>query len=226
MRQGNRLIDFHAHILPNADHGCKSVKMCLNQLEIAKSFDVGTVVATPHFYPHIHDVESFLERRERALKSIEGVPQKVGIDVIPGAEVQLCIGLDRMEGLEKLCIKNTNVLLLEIPDMPISRDMFDTIARLNKKTNVLIAHADRYTQDVTNVLLDAGYKIQLNTDSLFDLRGRRRAKRIIDTGLVFALGSDIHGEDKVSYKHLKASEKYLGDKFPLIQERMEKLLSR
>ena len=62
-----QLIDFHAHVLPGMDHGCKNITECKKQLSLAMSAGVSTVVATPHFYPHQHNVASFISRRTEAL---------------------------------------------------------------------------------------------------------------------------------------------------------------
>ena len=47
----NKIIDFHAHILPGADHGSRDVKTTKAQLEMLAGAGVKAVVATPHFYP-------------------------------------------------------------------------------------------------------------------------------------------------------------------------------
>ena len=39
-------IDFHAHIIPHADHGSSSVESAIKQLEEAKKAEVDYIVAT------------------------------------------------------------------------------------------------------------------------------------------------------------------------------------
>ncbi|MDL2302574.1 hypothetical protein LJC58_09505 [Lachnospiraceae bacterium OttesenSCG-928-D06] len=63
-------IDFHAHILPGMDHGCKNCKMSEKQLEIAGKYGVNRIVATPHFYAQEETVDSFLQRRKEAILEI------------------------------------------------------------------------------------------------------------------------------------------------------------
>ena len=53
-------IDFHAHVLPHADHGSTSVESSIKQIEEAKKAEVDFIVATPHFYPNKHNLYSFL----------------------------------------------------------------------------------------------------------------------------------------------------------------------
>jgi protein-tyrosine phosphatase len=45
------IIDFHAHILPGLDHGCKDLTTAVTQLKMAKKAGIDVVVATSHFYP-------------------------------------------------------------------------------------------------------------------------------------------------------------------------------
>ena len=109
-------IDFHAHILPGADHGCKDLSMSMHQLALAQKAGIDKIVATPHFYPQNESCADFLIRREKAysqlLSQTKGKPLP---EVVLGAEVQLQLGLDRIENLDQLCIRGTNVLLLELP---------------------------------------------------------------------------------------------------------------
>ena len=65
------MTDFHAHVLPKADHGCKNVEMSLAQLAQAREVGIHRIVATPHFYAQRHTVEEFLLRREYAYQTLE-----------------------------------------------------------------------------------------------------------------------------------------------------------
>ena len=65
-----RIIDFHSHILPNADHGCSDVREALRQLRLAKKFGTTDIVATPHFEPENDTVSSFLKKREEAVNAL------------------------------------------------------------------------------------------------------------------------------------------------------------
>ena len=58
-------LDYHAHILPGCDHGSDGLETSLKQVAMAASAGVGTVCATPHFYPHKESVEAFLQRRAK-----------------------------------------------------------------------------------------------------------------------------------------------------------------
>ena len=215
------LIDFHAHILPEMDHGSDSLETSIKQIELAKQNGIRTVVATSHFYPHIHHVEEFLEAREEAYRQLE--PHLNGIEVVKGAELQLCVGLDHLDGLEKLCIGNTNVLLVEMPDMSISREMYETLQRLNMRHRVLIAHVDRYSEKVANQLLKERYMLQLNACAFWGW-SIKWLTPILESGKVYALGSDIHLADRKAYVRMQRAVRRLGMQNEEIQGRMQALL--
>ncbi len=218
------LIDFHAHILPGVDHGSDSLETSLKQLALEQQMGVRTIVSTSHFYPHVHHVDSFLKDREHGYRKLEPHLEQYGIRIVKGAEVQLCVGLDRMEGIEKLCIENTNVMLLEIPDMSMSREMYETIQKLNMRFCLVIAHVDRYSDKVVERLLKERYRLQLNA-SAFTGFARKWLKPILESGRVYALGSDLHGADRVAHKEMKRALKRLGDQNEELQARMQALLT-
>ena len=60
------IIDFHAHIQPGADHGCKNLDMSHNQLLLASQSEVEVVVSVSHFYPLKEELESYLQRQTKA----------------------------------------------------------------------------------------------------------------------------------------------------------------
>ncbi len=201
MEQNLNIIDFHAHILPSADHGSSSLQMSLKQLEFARAHGVDRIVATPHFYPDRHDVKSFLARRNNSwdeLKSAKGADlPKIAL----GAEVLICDGIERLCGLERLCISGTNVILLELPFSFFKLEFRDSVFHLVKNGfNAVLAHADRYDPADIDTLLQYGAKIQLNAESLSGIFIPKHIKRWILQGDVVALGSDIHGNDKSAYK--------------------------
>ena len=65
----------------------------------------------------------------------------------------------------------------------------------------------------------AGARVQLNASSLVGLFVKKHLYGWIDSGVVVALGSDIHGKDKKAYKNLSAALKKMG------KERAEKIMS-
>lgn len=217
------MIDFHAHILPGADHGSDSVETSLGQLALAEKAGVDIIVATSHFYPESDTVERFVQRRARTLELLRS--QYHGpVRILPGAEVHLCPGLDHLAGLEQLCVQGTDVILLELPFQPVSNSMWETLVRFtDAPLRPVLAHVDRYSSGTIESLFDLGFPGQLNAEGLCKLRGRGLLLDWIDEGQILALGSDIHGTD-IGYRQWNKARKLLRDRFDTIQSRTEELL--
>ena len=220
------LVDFHSHILPEADHGSTSVETSLFQLHSAYNNGVRRIVATPHFYPNSHSVDSFLERRNRAFcelyKSMTPELPKIKL----GAEVLICGGIENMENIDKLFIEGTNVLLLELPFSNFESSFANSVDKLvTSGVNVILAHADRYPTESVERLIACGAKIQLNAASLAGCFRQRRLYDWMSRGCVVALGSDIHGNDKRAYKLFNSAIAKIGDNGEYIKSESDKIWS-
>lgn len=204
-------IDFHAHILPAADHGCADTAMALWQLREAKNAAVSTVVATPHFYPAKEALGAFLARRARCYEAL----MRARSDDLPavrlGAEVHLCEGMEELEGLDALCIAGTKTLLLEMPLRAFSARMIETVYEIKRTRGLtpLMAHIDRYPPQDVAQLLALGVPCQINTDSVCRLSLRRRCRDWVRDGHVAAIGSDIHRNDD-AYSRFSRALRLLG----------------
>ena len=203
------VVDFHTHILPGADHGSDSVKTTLRQLELARDAGVRRLIATSHFYPTSHSVDSFLKRRDGSYSVLSGCLSDDLPEILLGAEVLMCPGIENMEGVERLCIEGTKTLLLELPFSDFSLAYKTSVACLvSRGIDVVLAHADRYEPKNIDIILQAGARIQLNASALSGVFVNADVKRWIADGYVVALGSDIHMNDESAYrKFVKATRK-------------------
>ncbi len=228
MTNAPSVIDFHSHILPRLDHGCRSLEECEQQLKIISSAKTDIVVATSHFYPHVHRLENFIRAREKAICSI----QNAEFDDIPkiciGAEVLLFENLSKMDGLTELCIKGTNVILLELPMHTLNSVHFETVEELlSNDFTVILAHVDRYLRICPNdldTLRDMGVLMQVNAKAIspFSLHGR--LKRYIKEGNVWAIGSDLHGTNPTDYKKFVKAPSLLKNHYIDIMNSSQRLL--
>ena len=243
----NTLIDFHAHILPGMDHGCDDATMSILQLRMAAENKIDIVIATSHFYPHQENVESFLRRRENARERLEVAREELraarkrleismerldatGSNRYPairlGAEVLICSNIDKMQGIEELCIENSKVLLIEMPIMrQWELNLIETVVRLRDKKGleVILAHGERYPMKEVEKLLEKGFQMQLNVASIAKLRPSNSVKKYIEEHNVAAFGSDIHGLHN-SYNDFTRSMKKWGAQAERIMENTRKLL--
>ena len=62
------MTDFHSHILPGIDDGCKTVEESIKALRMMADYGVDRVAATPHFYASQsgETPDEFLVRRNAA----------------------------------------------------------------------------------------------------------------------------------------------------------------
>jgi protein-tyrosine phosphatase len=197
-------IDFHAHILPGADHGSDGIEVSRKQLDMAQAAGIGCIVATPHYYPNSHSIEWFLKTREKAFDEISAVSD-VKIKILCAAEVLLCEGLQNLPELECLKIGNSNTILIEMPAPPWTDRYFDALKRIksDRGLEVILAHVERYKPSDVETLFSLGLRGQINASAYQNVFLRRRLSRWIESGCVIALGSDIHGVSAAYTEYLK-----------------------
>ena len=224
------IIDFHSHILPGLDHGSKNSDEAKKQLELISAGGVDIVVATSHFYPHIHRVSDFLHYAECAAAELsEFSEQFESTKICLGAEVLLCEGINKMPDFDKLCIRGTNCILIEMPSTGSWDHLIDTVGDIIESGyTVILAHIDRYLkhyEEQIDLLLRKGAIAQINADSLTSFFSRKRIMEYIDCGVVSAIGSDLHGAGKKAYQPFISAKKNIGaDNYEKIMARSAKLL--
>lgn len=187
-------LDYHAHVLPGCDHGSDSVETSRKQLAMAAAARVRTVCATPHFYPHKESIPSFLQRREAPARLLRENLTADAPQLQLGAEVLICDGMERLDGLPRLCRSETNELLLEMPFYQWPEAIWDTLYALCERRDIkiVLAHAERYPPEAIEQLIRDNVALQLNSECLTRPLHRKRYLTWIKNGSVKYLGSDIH----------------------------------
>ncbi len=223
-------VDFHSHILPEVDHGSKSLEETFSQLELIKG-NSDKIVATPHFYPSSHKLDSFISKVDNAISQLKENPLAYkDLDICVGAEVLICDYLDRFDGIDQLCIRGTRCMLLEMPNVGAwSERMIKTVENLlDKDFCVVLAHIDRYFKDYRKELdrlLDMGAKAQINASAFIPFLSRKRAMSYIKDGAVYAFGSDLHRALPNSYDNFMNIKDTVGaELYEMIMRRSEDLL--
>lgn len=192
------MIDWHSHILPKMDDGSASLEESLAMLELLKRQGVDTVIATPHFYANEESVQEFLDRRKARFDELCQSIAESNICILCGAEVKFYPGISRMEGLERLAIEGTNLLLLE---MPFAKWSDHTMRELYELANmrglkIVIAHVERYlsmqNKDVLNELSERGLLVQVNASFFSRISTKKKAIKLLGAGFIHFIGSDCH----------------------------------
>lgn len=217
--------DFHSHILPRADHGSDSVETSLKQLGIISSHGIRRVVATPHFYPSSDNIDTFFERRDRCAAALAAAMPDGSPEVLLGAEVLICEGIERMEGLERLAVRGTRCILLEMPMTRWRDALFDTVDAISRQGLIpVMAHIDRYDPKQIDELMTLRVSAQLNPGTFFSRKGRRFAEKWLSAGRVAAVGSDLHMANEKEYKSFSDAISALGEYAEGIERSMTALL--
>ena len=194
-----QLCDVHAHFLPGMDDGCKTVEESICFLESSYDQGVHKLFATPHYYP-VESVEAFVQRRQTAAEQLCSALKKQNREMpgfLLGAEVAYHPGLGQEQDLKKLCLGNSQYLLLEMPFQQWSGEMLRTVRNicLDGYTPV-IAHVERYwkMQSAQNLarLLELEVLVQMNAAQLLHFPGAGHGRRLLKQRVVQLLGSDGH----------------------------------
>lgn len=218
--QKNNMIDFHAHILPCADHGSKNIETSLKQVNLAKRAGISTIVATPHFYMNSDNIEAFVERREKSYNELMTALKQHNIDmnIVKASEVTLEVDLFKIKDFSPLCIGNTNYMLLEMPmDLnwtPWHYSAVDELVAIGVEP--IIAHINRYPTFYLNKLFEKDVLFQVNVEAFKHFSSRMKLIKKYNDGFVNLIGSDVHHFSMDTYYEFK---KY-SSKYPKIFEEL------
>lgn len=206
------MVDFHAHILPCADHGSDGIETSLYQVRTAMEADVDTIIATPHFYMNSDNIADFIDRREKSYNELIHAMNeaKINVNIVKGCEVNLQVDLFEIDDLKPLCIDGTNFMLLEMPmNVGWTQWHYDAVDEIiSRGIEPIIAHINRYSDQALQKLFDKDIMYQINIESLDNFSSRYRMKRFFKNGYVHFIGSDIHGTSEAYKVMKKYSEKY------------------
>lgn len=220
-KKSARVIDFHSHVLPALDDGSRNIEMSKEMLETTYNLKIRKLVATPHFYPSRMSLESFLERRSEAVRSLLPIYQRDNMPALYlGAEAAYWPDMGKSGSTKRLCIIGTDTLLLE---MPFSRwTDYDIENILETKStlgiNVVIAHIERYMEyqkkETLPLLVKEGIYIQSNGE--FFIEKKKEALKLLEKGYIHILGSDMHNTSTRAQNLDKAKDeikKKLGEEY-------------
>lgn len=192
------MIDWHAHILPGIDDGSGDINESLALLKMQLEQGADTVIATPHFFANDETVDEFLARRDASYNNLVAAVQGESPHIICGAEVKYYPGISKLETLRKLCIGESNLLLLE---MSMGKWTEYTIRELTEISvahgvRVVLAHIDRYlkiqSDSAWERLYESGILMQANASFFNEFFTKRKALDMLAQGGIHMIGSDSH----------------------------------
>lgn len=212
------MIDWHTHILPGMDDGSQDVAESISMINMQMSQGVSTVIATPHFYANDETIDSFFDRRKRALELLVAELPEGPPEIRLGAEVRYYQGISRMEGLKALRIEGSKLLLLEMPMIGWTEYMVRELVELSSKSSVrvVLAHMERYLsiqkQAVWERIYDSGILMQVNASFFTTLASKHKAISLLREGKIHFVGSDSH--------NITSRPPRIGKAFEIIQKKL------
>ena len=212
------MIDWHCHVLPNMDDGSRNVDESLAMLDALHGQGVSQVVATPHFYASDESVDDFLGRRERSFQELLAKRPDLLSQIVLGAEVSYYPGIHKLEGIHRLSIGESNLLLLEMPMEHWSRYAVDEVMAIASTKNlvVVLAHIERYlvygNEKYLNALREHGVLMQVNASFFRGFRNRHIALKMLRLETIDFIGSDSH--------NMTSRPPMLGDAYEMIGKKL------
>lgn len=192
-------IDIHSHILPLLDDGAGSEKESLALINVLKNQSVTKILATPHFYADIFDLNETLSNAIAALEKIKELTAGSSPEIKLGFEVHYFKNISACAQIKQLTLNNSSYLLLELSYKGLPDSVVNDIIslKLNLGITPVLAHIERYAKlsGFENVLetIDEGFAIgQINAPSICDKHTRKTALRLIESGYGTLIASDAH----------------------------------
>ena len=195
--------DIHAHILCDIDDGPKTLEESVELLNLAVKDGIDRIIATPHFYASYHSLdERIAKRNERFNLLDEYIKQNnLPVKILPGFEVRYFDGISRSDSLDRLCLNNSKVLLLELGLIPITDKVIEEIIELEYSGYIVVlAHIERYFKmpgfKLIRQMLKSGYAVaQLTASSFLSVPFKAAAIRLIKQAPNVVIASDMHSCD-------------------------------
>ena len=192
------MIDFHSHIMPGIDDGARDVNMSLEMLRRSKLYGVDTIVSTSHCYLDRISPKQFLEKRSDAYNILKHAAKEAGgelPDIVLGAEVYWNGHMSELDDLSCLCIGDTNYILIEMPYSDWSDEVFEELYHVIRRGfKPILAHLDRFfsKEKYFPELLSLDVLCQINADSFFESKLRRKILQLFSRDAAHVIGSDMH----------------------------------
>ena len=195
------MIDLHCHILPGLDDGPRSMEESLAMARMAAADGVRVIVATPHVDREFDEPDPDTVRERVADLNRAIAAEQLPLRILPGgeapAEPEL---LEALQAGRVLTVGDRGRhVLVELPTNAPSTYAPELFFRLQLAGfTPVIAHVERAAifrvqPQMLREFRDRGYPLQMNVDTLRgSFNTRRRARRLVQEGLVTILASDGH----------------------------------
>ena len=200
------MIDLHCHILPGVDDGAINIEESLEMAKLAIEDGIQKLVATPHTLNGVYSLlTDEINDEVTGLNKIL-IGQNLNIEIIPGAEIHLCVRMaDQILSGKVPSLNNTGrYVMVEFPFQTIPAGYKDEIFQLNlHNVTPIITHPERNLVcqrefDIFHELVSMGCLIQITAMSVTGELGEEPmecAHRLLDLRLAHIIASDAHSAE-------------------------------
>lgn len=193
------MIDLHAHIIHGVDDGPKQIEGSLALIQQAIDQGVLEIIATPHYHLPAYDNYLTQVKYQELVQAVKAKNMPITLHL--GNEVHADELI--LTHFKKGCINTlagSRYILLELPFYKLYPVHHDLIFQLQKENyKVILAHVDRYhyfheSPQLLKGLVEKGCYGQLSQD--YVINKPKEAKRLIQSGQIHVIASDMHHTDK------------------------------
>ena len=201
-------VDLHSHLLPGIDDGARDLDHSLALIRRLADMGFTQLYTTPHvmadLYPNTPDLIRAKLAEVRAAVAAAGMTIKIDA----AAEYLLDEGFGDQLNAGTLLTLPGNKVLVEMSFVSAPPNLDQTIFQLQTKGyQVLLAHPERYLFMRDNferyaALKERGVELQMNLLSLtgyYGLPTRDNAVKLLKTGMIDYLATDLHHERHADY---------------------------
>lgn len=195
------LIDIHAHILPGADDGARTIKESCALIDRAAEAGFRAIVATPH-YSRRRGTDGYTDLLEQLQKEIEQTHPDFALYM--GHETYYHEELaDRLKEGNAFTMAGSRYVLVEFDTGVSFQTLNRALRRLLTSGYVpILAHMERYgclcDPDKLQEICTSGCLLQMNYESLtgsWFSSEVRRCRKLVKEGRIHFLGTDMHRTD-------------------------------
>lgn len=191
------MIDTHIHMVPGVDDGAKDLETALQMMQLAMNEGVDEMVVTPHYNLPVYFNQHVDEQYQLLVNHIER--ENIDFKLHLGNEIYL--SEETMVGIRRgqaHTMANSQFLLIELPlyhYYPFHESMLFELVESGYK--VVLAHVERYEvfsrrPEKLIELNKRGIYSQITSEYIVDNKTRKRAFKLIESGLIYIVASDGH----------------------------------
>jgi len=201
-KKENKMIDLHAHILPNIDDGSRSIEETLQLVKEAQKVGFEAIISTSHYMEGYYET-AVLEREvwiNVIYQKLQEENIKMGLYL--GNEIYLTENIiTLLEEQKASTINDTSYILFEMPLNIEPLNVYNIVYEmLQNKLTPILAHPERYTfiqeePQIVTELIEKGVLMQCNYASSIGYYGKKAQiimKKLLQNNMVHFLGSDVH----------------------------------